>query len=108
MPQSPTHSSAKLCCEMFLTDWAWDPARVTEGLAREATRMRTWRREVAIGGDVLFGLNVLRHLPPTVYESVIYYWMAWHLVEPARERERVAEVTVGGVRTKEKKIRNAS
>ena len=83
VPQSPTHSSAKLCCEMFLTDWAWDPARVTEGLAREATRMRTWRREVAIGGDVLFGLNVLRHLPPTVYESVIYYWMAWHLVEPA-------------------------
>ena len=74
--------TAKRCCEEFLTDWAWDPMRVTEGLAEAATRTGGLPRELSIGSDARFGLQPMRHLPAAYYERVIYYWMSWHLVEP--------------------------
>jgi NAD(P)-dependent dehydrogenase (short-subunit alcohol dehydrogenase family) len=71
--------------ESFLTDWAWDPERVVEGLARAATSTHKPPRELAIGSDARFALNVLKHLPPAVYESVIYYWLCWDVIEPELE-----------------------
>ena len=37
-----------------------------------------------IGSDARFGLNLMRHLPPPVYEALIYQWIAWNLVKPAQ------------------------
>ena len=74
--------SSKRCCEELLHEWAWDPARVVEGLADAATRRGALPCELCIGADARYSLLALRHLPPRVYEAFIYYWVAWHLVEP--------------------------
>ena len=67
----------------MMDDWAWDPERVSEALARAVTQVRAPPAELTIGGDALFGLNALRHLPPAVYEAIIYHWYAWTLVMPS-------------------------
>ena len=78
------HESSKRCCEEFLTDWAWDPERVTEALSACATSLAKLPCELTVGGDARYGLNLMRHLPPAVYEAVVLYWMAWHLIEPEK------------------------
>jgi NAD(P)-dependent dehydrogenase (short-subunit alcohol dehydrogenase family) len=77
---------AQSCFEIargMMDDWAWDPERVSEALARAVTQVRAPPAELTIGGDALFGLNALRHLPPAVYEAIIYHWYAWNLVMPS-------------------------
>ena len=66
----------------MLLDWAWDSERVTESLARAITQVRPPPSELTIGSDALYGLNALRHLPPSVYEALIWRWVAWNLVSP--------------------------
>jgi len=79
-------SSFEIAHQM-MTDWAWEPARVTEELARAITQTRAPPIELTIGGDARFGLNVVRHLPPAVYEAFIWYWYAWNLVPPAQRAQ---------------------
>ena len=77
---------AQSCFEIargMMDDWAWDPERVSEALARAVTQVRAPPAELTIGGDALFGLNAVRHLPPAVYEAIIYHWYAWNLVMPS-------------------------
>lgn len=88
MPQSTRDTygeacfaSAAIVTEQTLTDWAWDPARVVEGLTRAATRVQSPPRELAIGADAKYFLDVVRRFPPAVYETCIYYGMCWDLVE---------------------------
>ena len=70
----------------MMTDWAWDPERVSDALSRAATQVRAPPSELTIGGDARFGLNALRHMPAFVYEAVIFHWYAWNLVMPAGSR----------------------
>ena len=77
------HESTKRCCEEFLTDWAWDPARVAEQLTWCATTRGALPCELAIGSDARFALNLVKHLPPAVYEAVCLWWLKWNLVEPS-------------------------
>ena len=52
---------------------------------RCATQPRGLPHELAVGADARYGLNLMKHLPATVYEAVILYWMKWNLVEPATD-----------------------
>lgn len=75
-------AAARECAEDLVVDWAWDPARVVEGATRAITSLSAPPRELAVGGDARFGLNVMRHLPPFVYETIIYYYVCWSAMEP--------------------------
>ncbi|EOD17772.1 hypothetical protein EMIHUDRAFT_310752 [Emiliania huxleyi CCMP1516] len=57
----------------MMSDWAWEPERVTEALARAATSRGAPPAE----------LNLLRHLPAAALETVIWRWYASELVPPA-------------------------
>ena len=47
---------------------------MTESLARAITQVRPPPSELTIGSDALYRLNALRHLPPSVYEALIWRW----------------------------------
>eukprot|EP00322_Chrysochromulina_rotalis_P019369 CAMPEP_0115844820 /NCGR_PEP_ID=MMETSP0287-20121206/9024_1 /TAXON_ID=412157 /ORGANISM="Chrysochromulina rotalis, Strain UIO044" /LENGTH=375 /DNA_ID=CAMNT_0003298555 /DNA_START=29 /DNA_END=1156 /DNA_ORIENTATION=- len=76
--------SAFQVADEMMSDWAWEPARVTEALARAVTQVQPPPCELTIGSDARFGLNVMRHLPPRIYEALIWHWIAWNLVKPAQ------------------------
>ena len=86
---SPRHrvcAGAESCFRIadgMMSDWAWEPERVTEALARAATSRGAPPAEVTIGADARFGLNLLRHLPAAALETVIWRWYASELVPPA-------------------------
>ena len=69
-----------------MEDWAWDAARVTESLARLVSQKRPPPAELAIGGDARFGLLALRHLPPALYEKLIWWVVAWNFVAPVKAK----------------------
>ena len=75
--------SLKRCGEQLVTDWAWDAERVVEGLYSATTSTATPPAELVIGGDARFGLLLCRHLPPVLYEAIIYFYTMWDFVEPA-------------------------
>ena len=75
-------ASVKRCGDQLFTSWAWDAERVVEGLVRAATSTAPPPAELVIGSDAHFGLQLMRHLPPALYEAVIYYYILWDLVEP--------------------------
>ena len=56
----PCFHSTLTCINQLMTDWAWDAARVTEGLAGAATGLRAPPCELTIGSDAIFGLHVMR------------------------------------------------
>ena len=56
--------------QKIFTDWAWDPARVVEALARAATSRSKPPCELVVGGDARLGLNVMRHLPSALAEAI--------------------------------------
>ena len=70
----------------LMEDWAWDAARVTESLARLVSQERPPPAELAIGGDARFGLLALRHLPPALYEKLIWWVVAWNFVAPVKTK----------------------
>ena len=75
-------ASVGMVLKQTLFDWAWDARRVVEGLSDAATSLRAPPAELAIGGDARYVLNTMRHLPPFIYEPLIYFGMCWDLIEP--------------------------
>ena len=76
------HASLAMASEQLLTDWAWEADRVTDGLTRAVAWVTPPPAELTIGSDARYGLNVIRHFPPRVVETLIYYWLGWDFVEP--------------------------
>ncbi|KAL3892953.1 MAG: hypothetical protein SGPRY_014620, partial [Prymnesium sp.] len=75
----------------MMSDFAWEPARVTEGLARVVSSVNPPPSELVIGGDALYGLMVLRHLPADLLEKIIWWSVMWQLHMPCRAQSGVGK-----------------
>ena len=68
--------------DQMMSDWAWEPARVSEALVRVISQQRPPPAELTIGTDAWTVLHALRHLPPPIYEWVISRSLLWQFERP--------------------------
>eukprot|EP00966_Prymnesium_polylepis_P207504 4806754-Prymnesium_polylepis.1 len=80
----PCATSCFRAADEMMTGCAWDPERVTEALKRVVTRTEPPPCELVVGGDALFGLQAMRHLPPPVYEAIFWYFVCWNMCMPQK------------------------
>ena len=73
----------------MMRDWAWHPQRVVEQLSRAVTQRGAPPAELTIGSDGIFGLHVMRRLPTSVVELLVWTYTAWNLA-PGVPRARTA------------------